>query len=105
MAETVKELDKLIQEQEKNLAKLRRQKEKLEAQKLTPEQELAIELHKKLCRWTHTDGCGWYYEMKDGIHEWDGGQYSAHREWLKKAQKVIASGIQKETAIKLMEIV
>lgn len=105
MAETVKELDKLIREQEKYLQTLQARKARLEAQKFTPEQELAIELHKKFCRHNHTDGCSWYYEIDKDVHNWNDRSYSAHMEWLVKAKKVIDAGISPENFYKLMEIV
>lgn len=47
---------------------------------------LAIALHEHLCRHNHTDGCGWHYEVKDGKHDWTGGD---HIYWFQKAEKFI----------------
>lgn len=53
---------------------------------LDPEQKLAISLHSTLCRWNHTDGCSWFYEMHPGnIDNWDS---YAHNEYLTKARSV-----------------
>lgn len=51
---------------------------------LTPEQRDAIALHQAMCRYDHTDQCGWLYE-DGGItgHNWNG---SAHRLYLDKAR-------------------
>lgn len=44
---------------------------------------VATELHKTLCTWNHTDGCGWEYES------WERpGQ--TRQEWLNKAHAFIA---------------
>jgi len=48
--------------------------------------ELAEALHDMLCHWNHTDGCGWFYEFKDGEANWDGW---AHERYLKKARGVM----------------
>lgn len=54
---------------------------------LSPTHQLAISLHDKLCTWNHTDGCGWHYFIKDGVHDW--GDYS-HEKYLQKARMVMA---------------
>lgn len=48
---------------------------------LEPLKALAEKAHDILCRWNHTDGCGWGYEQdsKTGAPHWDGW---AHRRWL-----------------------
>lgn len=104
MADTIKEIDKLIETAEKSLASLHRQRKNMEAQKLTPTQEFAIVLHSKRCRHNHTDGCGWYYEMKDGVHLWNGGPYSAHKEYYDKAVKIMSAGFDPADVEKLLEI-
>lgn len=48
---------------------------------LTPTQRAAIYLHERECHWNHTDGCGWYYEVNKGIHDWAG---STHLDYLEK---------------------
>lgn len=71
-----------------------------EYNKTLPEnQQLAILLHEHLCYGNHTDSCSWYYEMKNGIeHKWDGYAH-AHQEWLKKADALLAHGIDKDTIL------
>lgn len=61
-----------------------------EAQRLQREPDpkiaaLAERLHKELCAWNHTDGCSWFYEIKDSEHQWD--QW-AHKKWLDKAAEL-----------------
>jgi len=45
-------------------------------------------MHNRLCRWNHTDGCGWHYEVKDGIHDWNSHD---HARWLRNANLVMRS--------------
>lgn len=58
----------------------------------SPAKNLAILLHDKLCRWNHTDGCGWHYDVNKGIHNWNGHD---HKEYLLKAELVLA-GLDRE---------
>lgn len=51
---------------------------------LHPDAKLAIELHTALCRWNHTDGCAWFYEVHQGVDDWTG---QAHARWLSQAKK------------------
>jgi hypothetical protein len=71
-----------IEETEKRLKALKKQKEDFET---APVKELAIALHKKMCRYNHTDGCGWEYEVRNNVHDWTG---SSHRTWLDQAIRI-----------------
>lgn len=89
-AETVREASIAVAKAEQALAAA--QAELIEAenssQELTPEQLLAIDLHSALCRWNHTDGCSWEYEIGGSTdHQWD--RY-AHAEYQKKAEALLA---------------
>lgn len=48
-----------------------------------PEHKIAVQLHDTLCHHNHSDGCGWFYEVSDGIHNWYG---STHERYLTKAR-------------------
>jgi len=61
---------------------------------ITPEHELATLLHEALCRWNHTDGCGWYYQ--------DNWEDSVHQRYLKVAEKILAEGISLEVAKRIV---
>jgi len=63
----------------------------------TPAQKLAEELHKELCGWNHTDGCGWYYE--NSWDEW------THEKYLKKAEELLELGVDIRTIFKIIKIV
>lgn len=81
----IEELQKQIEQKQRELDKLLAQKEQLES--LGPAYLLAVELHDKLCHSNHADGCGWFYEIKDGEHQWE---RRAHVEYLEKAKNVLA---------------
>lgn len=70
-----------------------------------PIKALAIELHGVLCKWNHTDGCGWHYEIDKGSHNWTG---HAHAHYLKKAialsEKCNESGIDTKQAFEIYKI-
>ena len=71
----------------KEIKKLRDKADVLEAQQIKfesqdPTIKLAELIHAKMCRWNHTDGCGWHYET------WDNVGY-ARSEYLKKAIRIL----------------
>lgn len=79
--QTIASIEADITKRKQELAELQT---KLEAAKLeSPEIQLARQLHAMLCTWNHTDGCGWFYEMKDGQDVWTG---NAHDQYLTKAR-------------------
>lgn len=55
-----------------------------ELDEIDPVYELAGALHRLLCTWNHTDGCGWFYALND----WK--EYS-HANYLEKARTVMAA--------------
>lgn len=74
-------------------AELKRRKGLLDAAKReldtsSPTHHLAIAMHRRLCRWNHTDGCAWHYQIKDGIHDWNAHD---HARWLRNADLVMRS--------------
>ena len=74
-----------IQRAQEEIADLERQLGIL--QKEDPEKQLARELHSQFCTHNHTDGCGWFYEVRNGIDDWSD---SSHADWLDRAGKVLA---------------
>jgi hypothetical protein len=54
--------------------------------RLEPLKELTIHAHDVLCRWDHSDGCGWYYEIHRGKHNWTGW---SHARWLKHIESIV----------------
>ena len=76
------------------------------AQQENPEYQLAKELHGMQCHWNHTDGCSWFYEIKNKVDDWSG---SAHGTYLKKAQSLIHKckqvGVTVDQAMTIAKIV
>lgn len=83
-----------IKQLEEEIQKLKKEQAMLAA--LPEDKELAEALHKKLCRWNHTDGCSWFYES------WEKPGYSRN-EWLEKAREVLKV-TDSETALKVASI-
>lgn len=102
--QTIFGIEEQIKKHSQELADLKLKLE--EAKKESPDHQLAKELHSIKCRWNHTDGCGWYYEMKNKQDDWTG---SSHGEYLKKAQRLIheceQQGVPVDTAIALFKLV
>ena len=83
--QTIESLEQEIAERQEEIAKIQKQIE--QAKKEKPEYRLARQLHGLACRWNHTDGCGWFYEInKDGEHDWN---RHAHEKYLKKATRLL----------------
>ena len=88
------DLDKLTREErdlEQALLDLAERKLKLAQARanltaLSPTHQLAISLHEKFCNWNHTDGCSWWYAVKDGVHDWS---EDSHRSYFNKAHQVM----------------
>lgn len=78
-----------VQKAKSHLALAQEQLERIESAEgaTDSEQKLAEELHEVLCRWNHTDGCGWHYEIKDGVADWS--RYD-HANYLKRAKALAA---------------
>jgi hypothetical protein len=51
-----------------------------------PEHKLAILLHDKTCKWNHTDGCDWHYNIHKGVHDWNS---HGHHMYLTRARTVM----------------
>ena len=102
----VKETRALIEKARAKLEEMSKQLDITENKhkELTSTQKLAIVLHNKLCKWNHTDGCGWYYHMKDGLPTWAD---HSQQEYLKKATllclKADKLNITPEAAMDLMD--
>jgi len=81
---TITEITGEIARRKQELAEL---EQKLKEAQAEPEDiRLARQLHNLLCHWNHTDGCGWYYEVKNKKEDWTG---QAHDRYLGKARMLI----------------
>lgn len=103
MYNTLSEIERDIEKQRQHLAELETVKKNMleDVQTSSEAGQLAIDLHKKLCNWDHTEGCSWYYEIRDGIHDWRG---SEHSRWFSKAQTLLAAGHSRETVMQIINI-
>lgn len=81
---TIASLEADIAKREQELADAKEQLKKAKLE--SPDKQLAKELHSMLCRWNHTDGCGWFYEFRNKEDDWSG---NAHGQYLIKAQNLI----------------
>lgn len=80
IAEVDNELDKL----QKKIRELEIKKKNL--LDMSEVERIAVTLHSRMCTSNHTDGCDWYYDVKNGKHDWNG---HAHQTYLKKAKKIV----------------
>jgi hypothetical protein len=101
---TIFGIEEQIKKRKQELAEL--EKSLVTAKLESPDHQLARELHSMLCKWNHTDGCGWFYEIRNKQDDWNG---SAHGTYLKKAQKLIHTckdeDITVEKAIEIFKMV
>lgn len=51
-----------------------------------PEHKLAIMLHNAVCGFNHIDACDWYYDVNNGVHNWQG---HAHQKYLIRARNIV----------------
>jgi small-conductance mechanosensitive channel len=83
MSEVIK-LEEQIAALQSKLEQAKKAADALKTLKL--EERIAIARHDVLCRWNHTDGCSWFYEIKDGIHQF---HMNEHARQLLGAQKIL----------------
>ena len=104
MKDTIESVQNEIEKLNVKLAELEKERDYLES--LPPVEQLAIEIHNMTCHHNHADGCGWYYEIHNGIHDWSG---HAHSRALQTAKRAITmskkENISVETLVKAYKIV
>jgi hypothetical protein len=94
------ELDKKIKDARAELEKLEAEKQGYDS--LSAEKKLAIELHKQLCHWNHTDGCGWMYHSDYDPRTWtaDG----THADYLRRAELLLRTGWKPENILRVLSL-
>lgn len=92
------ELDKKIKDTRAELEKLEAEKQGYDS--LSAEKKLAIELHKQLCHWNHTDGCGWMYESDYDPRAW---ARDTRADYLRRAQALLTLGWKPENILKVIQ--
>ncbi len=68
---------------------------------MTPAQRLAISLHSKMCRHNHTDGCSWFYHMKNDIPDWHA---HSQKNYILKAQRLLLQCEDVDQVLKIIDI-
>ena len=100
----VRNMDSAIEKMEAELKKLKDEREAMV--QMPANQRLAIQLHSSTCSSDHTEHCGWFWEIKDGVHDWS--RYS-HKRRLHSANIIIGKmkqlGIEEDLVPALTEIV
>ena len=84
-AKTVAELDREIARLQEKREQAARDEAIFKA--LPLEQRVAIVLHGNLCHADHTEGCGWFYEVKKGVHDFS--RNNTHARWLDRAETTL----------------
>lgn len=82
-AQTDARLNDQIVQAEADLADLLAEKARRDA--LDPAHRLAEDLHARMCRHNHADGCDWFYGDWHTPH----GPYTARHQYLTKAHRVL----------------
>ena len=73
---------------------------------MIPDQKLAVTLHDMLCQHNHTDGCGWYYDIRQGIDDWSGSEHGAYMQKVLTLRGFCVNhGITTATAIDLLKLI
>lgn len=83
--QNIAELEAEIRSKQGSLQRLKA--EKVARDEMPADKKLAVILHDELCTGNHTDGCGWYYEVRQGAHNWASG--STHAAYLGKARRLL----------------
>lgn len=100
----IKKLNQEIADAEERVKQLKATKKEFEG--MEPMHQLALTLHSMLCRWNHTDGCSWHYEITKSGHDW---KQHAHAEYLKKAQTLTSwcerNDVPEHKALGLMALI
>lgn len=83
------DVERLTKELAKQSAALLKEQERIkELEYSSEDKEDAIKLHDTVCRFNHTDGCGWFYDIKDGVHNWSGFEHKVNLEKVAKIRKL-----------------
>lgn len=86
-------LDRELEDALSRCSRLRQEKDahdrSVAAQTLRALRPIAAIAHETLCRWNHTDGCGWGYEEGSNPNSdsaWNG---YAHSRWLSAVDRIV----------------
>lgn len=65
---------------------------KKKQEEVDPIGTVAILLHSITCKHNHTDGCSWFYEIVNGVHDWSRSEHAAQRH---RAMLLLSSSVKK----------
>lgn len=73
----LQEINEQIKAAEKLVADLAAARDTL----INPDEEIEIaeKLHTRKCKRSHEDMCMWFWEVKDGVHNWEGREHLRFR--------------------------
>lgn len=80
----INEIEQKIIRLQMELEEAKRQQE--EFNKLRFDHRMALLLHENTCIHNHTDGCSWFYEIKNNVHDWS---HYEHERYLVRATRII----------------
>lgn len=102
--QTLNEVESEIEKKRRDLAKLESVRKNMleDVQSASDAGQLAIELHKKFCNYNHTDGCGWLYEIRDGVHDWT---KPDHVRWHRMATTLLGRGYTRQLVLDIVNII
>jgi len=102
--ESISDIDKEIIAQQNKLAELVQSRIRMQRDTRTSSEtgQLAIFLHEKQCRWNHTDGCSWHYEIHNGVPDWSG---HAHSKYWNIAAQILKHGYKCEDVTDIVNII
>lgn len=80
----INEIEQKIIRLQMELEEAKRLQEEFNTMKF--ELRLAIMLHENTCTHNHTDGCDWFYEIRNNVHDWFRHE---HDRYLVQATRII----------------
>lgn len=102
--QTLTEVEREIEKKRRDLANLESVRKNMleDVQSASDAGQLAIELHKKFCNYNHTDGCGWHYEIHNGVHDWS---RPDHVRWYRTATMLLNKGYSRQLVLDIVNII
>lgn len=100
------DIDYKIKKAKEFLANLERTKQKLiddEGKTQSPTGALAIALHSRMCRCNHTDDCPWFYEVENGLHNWNAREHAIY--WDKAVRIITKDNLPAELVIRVLGVI
>jgi hypothetical protein len=103
--ESITDVEKEIERLQQDLKGLNNIKNKIlkDIKSNSQSGQLAIFLHKQLCKKDHVEGCDWYYGVtRDGIHDWTSHD---HKVYWELATDLSKNGFKCEDVTDIVNII